>query len=304
MSIPGISLSGYQYSYAVLGNEQFVDTAVIFVHGFHGDSVKTWLQFQVLVRELQGSFPWWKSCDLYFWSFSSMETRILMGAQDLNGFIKAIYPRPRAGLLGSDLKVLKQLTGLGLSGVDVGQTRAYKKLLLVAHSQGAVLLRRVVLNAYNERFITAAIVGAGSAQQSPDYNVALLNAQLRLFAPALFGASPSGLYGFLMKFWLTRVAIEPFMATGAGFNDLQPSNLGLQQLLDDTQNAAEKHREFNAFQARVLFGKSEDIVHPGAYNCDTVEEYEQSKNHMTVCKPTREYTRPLCFVRYDYSGTR
>lgn len=190
MNVPGISLTGYQYSYAILGDEDFVDTAVIFVHGFHGDSVKTWFQFQVLVRELQESFPWWKSCDLYFWSFPSMETRILMGAQDLNGFIKAVYPRPRAGLLGSDLKVLKQLTGLGLSSIDIGQTRAYRKLLLVAHSQGAVLLRRVVLNAYNERFITAATVGAGSSQQMPDYNVALLSAQLRLFAPALFGASP------------------------------------------------------------------------------------------------------------------
>ena len=211
-----------------------------------------------------------------------------MTSQNLRNFIQQIYPNPNAA-------IFPRSKGM--------PERHYSKLLLVGHSQGAVVVRHAVISAVHERATMAATAGSGSpaiGEYTADW---LLSAQIRLFAPALAGGSPSGLLGFFLQFQLTSAVVQPYLASLPGYNDMQPSNLLFQQLRSDTTSAARTNIHIRALRARVLYGESDNVVHPGAYPDDFIEPTEPDRGHTDICKPTERYMRPLSFVRYDDSGT-
>jgi hypothetical protein len=263
---------------------------------FQNAAVNTWIDFQNLTEELEAQFPWWKTCDLYFWSYSSATDRIRFSAQDLHALIQKIYPRPAPGLLILGAESSTSILGLQLSKIDAGFERAYSKLLLVAHSEGGIVLREAVLKFYSDRRAMAAAVGQSGAANVGD---SVLRAEVRLFSPALMGASLSGLLGFFYNFFPTRALLEPLLESLPGFQDLQPTNRNLAILQSETENAAEAEPTFRAFRARVLYGRCEHYVHPGTYTCDHSEKAEIGENHTTVCKPRKDYTKPLKFVKHD-----
>src|SRR5579863_3885850 len=203
-------LPEYDGSYAILGDESQIDTAVLFVHGFNvldgfrNAAVSTWVDFQNLTEELKLEFPWWGSCDLYFWSYFSAKDRILFSAQDLEKLISRIYPHPKPGLLRLGPNRSQVIAGLQLSAIDPGANRRYSKLLLVAHSEGAVVLRQAILNIFKSN--SRRKVRAASAESSSmgDSRESVLKAEVRLFAPAFLGVSLTGIIGFLYEFSVPR----------------------------------------------------------------------------------------------------
>lgn len=296
-----------------------MDTAVLFVHGFQlfeglksrsrrpdqpardplrvqNAAASTWIDFQNLTEELKADFPWWETCDLYFWSYASARDRIPFSAQDLRGLIQKIYPRPVPGLLMVGAGDPISVVGLQLSAIDAGFERAYSKLLLVAHSEGAIVLRRAIFDLHNDQRKMAAAVGQSSTASSGH---AVLKAEVRLFSPALMGASLSGLLGFFYNFFLTRAVLAPLLASLPGFQDLQPTNPELGRLQSHTEKAADAEPTLRALCARVLYGRREWFVHPGTYECDVSEPAEPGESHTSICKPRRDYTRPLKFVKHD-----
>lgn len=286
-----VRLRLHKGSEAILGDAENVDTAVVFVHGFGGDARKTWLQFQILVEELKDEFPWWQGCDLYFWHHRSAWDRVADSARDLRTFIDSVFPRPKKDLLKSDQEFLNEFIGVKLPSEDYGTTRSYKKLLIIGHSQGAVLVREAVWTVF-KRWRDHA--GAGKVMHP------LLNSQLRLFAPAMLGASLAGPWGFFQEFFLTGFLVNPFLKSMPGYKDLEATNLYLSKLCDWTGHAAKENPSIAGLKARVLFGKDK-VVSPGAYEYDADEDPELDQSHQSICKPTKLYKRPLSFARYEQS---
>ena len=64
-------LRGPEYGYAMIRHDMPAKRAIIFVHGFNGDPVSTWLRFQELVDELATDHPSFQLSDLFFYKYAS-----------------------------------------------------------------------------------------------------------------------------------------------------------------------------------------------------------------------------------------
>src|SRR5207248_7537655 len=149
-------------SYGLLVDDHPCNTAIVFVHGFGGNSEKTWWQFQTLPDRLADT--WWHFCDFYFYSYDSTGMQIWPNVSALNVFMKRVFPKPDWRNLGA---------------ITSGPEKKYTHLVAVAHSEGAVLVRGAVV----ERAMSY-------ATRSPSTSV--FQAELRMFAPAMFGAMICG----------------------------------------------------------------------------------------------------------------
>src|SRR5207245_2674231 len=78
----------------------------------------------------------------------------------------------------------------------------YRELYLVGHSLGGVVLRESILD-------RAAI--AQATKRTNRESIALLNGHLRLFAPAMHGAKPSGWLGLAYHLLREIREIKPWM---------------------------------------------------------------------------------------------
>lgn len=114
-------------AYAYISNDAEVDTAVIFVHGFKGNPTTTWEKFQSMIDSHGARFPEWNHADVFFFTYLDTIDSIDDSADGLRGFVDTVFPstsKPLATLLGFQ--------------------REYRKLVLVGHSEGAVVIRAAV----------------------------------------------------------------------------------------------------------------------------------------------------------------
>lgn len=65
----------------------------------------------------------------------------------------------------------------------------------------------------------------------------------------------------------------------------------------ETETLYEKHK-VQALKAVSLFGEKEDVVFTGSYCHDEQLPTEKGHSHTSICKPTREYVKPLEFVTH------
>ena len=129
----------------MLSTAEHAETAIIFVHGFNGDPTGTWLQFQFLVDEAPAFAPLFAGCDLYFYSYDSLRENAAVNASRLASFVKRVYPEPDfpGAYMMSD--AMRQFIPLPADS-GKGIRRSYRKLVLVGHSLGGVLIRQLIVN--------------------------------------------------------------------------------------------------------------------------------------------------------------
>src|SRR6266446_2593932 len=65
------------------------EIAVVFVHGFLGNSRSTWIDFQHLIDRQQDMSQLWGKCDLFFYSYVSHD-QIKPLAEDLLSFLREV----------------------------------------------------------------------------------------------------------------------------------------------------------------------------------------------------------------------
>lgn len=283
-------------SYALISSSNTTDTAVIFIHGFGGKSTSTWRDFQGLVDRLGHQYPWTQSSDLYFYSYESSRAT-LINAQRFSSFITDI-------LIAKDLSVIAPSDfpfPLSFIKDRPKEPRTYSRLVLAAHSEGAVVIRRSILdrlrkielkekNAFSS---TATLEERLSTVQNAVKSDVLMRANLRLFAPACLGTNFSSVLGFITSFSSLLYALaSSFKAR----NDLLPDSPIIRQIWDETQAASEDYPACSAFRANILFGEKDNVVHVGGYKYDVVFDYEKGHTHTSICKPTDEFLRPLEFA--------
>jgi hypothetical protein len=175
--------SRFRGSFALISPGKRVNRAVIFVHGFGGDACETWSNFHSLVDDLQGLESWSGETDFFFFDYWAVWERIESSVDRVLEFIKAIIPSPNSTDFQIDLNpVLADPEPCGSFVSVLPANRFYEKIVLTAHSEGAVVIRMALLKAHAEH-------------AAADWCQGLLSAHVTFFAPALFGYAPSGLLG-------------------------------------------------------------------------------------------------------------
>jgi hypothetical protein len=178
------------------------------------------------------------------------------------------------------------------------ENRTYKDLILAGHSEGAVVIRRMILDRY---YTHKADVDKSNPPNHAAYHSAmktaldsdfLMGAYLRLFAPACMGTNFSSWAGFITSFSLLVSAIT---STSLVRNELLPDSTVLKNLQSGTEKA---HSEFGGIRSlftNPLFGVPDQIVVSDSYAGEKLL-WERGRDHFSICKPDYTHKRPLEFV--------
>jgi len=296
-------VSGYPGSFSLLSNANEVDTAVVFVHGFWGDSQSTWQQFPFLIDFYANEHPWWDKADAHFYQYNgSGTTPIAVSADRFFGFLDGLFPRPNPAVF------LQSSEG---RGTQRGPDFRYKHLVLVGHSEGCVIIRRAIVTQYK---LIRSSLAAGSRRLSRDYgldqarrpspgeeflqNFPIFGSNVVLFAPAHLGASITGWRGVLLSLLRTRKVMGALVDSLTAYDELKKDSPVLKQLQADTELFARQANYCLAFVAQSYFGARDRIVYIGEYNTDPPAKLVENANHTSICKPSALYREPLKYV-YD-----
>jgi pimeloyl-ACP methyl ester carboxylesterase len=272
-------------AHALLSKDPDTRTAAVFVHGFSGHPLKTWVDFHGMV-DSPGADPWWGHCDLYFFRYPSVEQSTAATAKKLIREVQSIFPNPdprwfRVAVAGMprDLEIF--FAPNEISDIRPG-SKMYEHLVLVGHSEGGFVLRRLVLRIFK------------------DYGPAdpLLQAKLRLFAPALFGAAPSGMLGAMAEFPGIRAISQVFLGSSVAYKELKSDSLILRQVESATKEVAAANPTLSAFKALVIWGENDQIVLQGEYSTDMAHALSPvpGHDHGSICKPNPAFVLPLEFI--------
>lgn len=238
--------------------------ALIFIHGFSGEAIKTWADF----HELLPGCPECAGRDIYFYGYDGLYADVNSSAAIFRGFLDRVLGST-ASLLAANLP----------PAAERDPRFAYDDLVIVAHSLGAVISRRALLDATTAKHPWVSKVS------------------LVLFAPAHRGArivdlvvdSISG-FSFLKLFGAAARFKSPLI------DDLDPASETLRQLLDDTRAAVlQGHRHLIA--KRVVLAAVDHIVVNGRFPDDPPPDAIPGTTHTTVCKPRSDFTDPLDLLR-------
>jgi hypothetical protein len=271
-------IPGYGKSYALSSKAQGADTAVVFVHGFGGKPTSTWKDFHGLVDEYSGQYTWWATSDLFFFAYESLRTPIRHNATLLGDFIEDVWHGRWDG--SSSVK--------------------YKDLILAGHSEGGVIIRRLILDRYHS--VRLAVETASPHADARARNTLigsalsndfLLASHLRLFAPACMGTNFSSWYGFLTSF---SHFVSALTSTSLVRNELSPESTVLENLKSGTEQAHGDFPHVRALYTQPLFGVPDQIVVSDSYQGEAIL-WDKGYDHFTVCKPNYTHKRPLEFVR-------
>jgi hypothetical protein len=290
-------IKGFPKSFALISDGGHAETAVIFVHGFGGSPTGTWQDFHGLIDEDPQTRELWNRSDIFFFSYDSVRTPIGVNAQRLASFLDEVLKPAH-----SDESVVSgtiQSPDPGLASEHLARSKV-RNLVWAAHSEGAVVIRRLIL----DRFATlmrreAVFKGNARGVKSKNRSIKahakhdlVLNSTLRFFAPACLGTNFSSFFGFALSLSALASAIA---ASSTVRNELLPESPILRQIREDTESGAREFASVSGFSSKVLFGDRDQIVFTGAYNCDEIK-YVDGHDHFSICKPKCDYKLPLEFV--------
>jgi hypothetical protein len=153
--------------------------------------------------------------------------------------------------------------------------RKYERIILVAHSLGAVLVRQAQLLAFiaKKEWVNISVI----ALFAPAHNGAEV---IPLAMQALPGLS--SLLGVFAKFKY------PIL------NDLNPDDGGiLKEIKDQTEKLQDAGKAEFSKAILVVHAKGDKVIKSYHYLLDTPAEIIPNTTHIKVCKPNEVYSRPL-----------
>jgi pimeloyl-ACP methyl ester carboxylesterase len=262
-----------QKSYARLSTHAGAETCIVFVHGFFGNVTTTWEYFPDLCdNENVPGADILEQSDLYFFDYPAHKAFVKESANRLAQFLGCLFPEPAMDLFYFREEDRRSIREPWL---------AYRRLLLVGHSLGAVVVRECIENQFR----------AFSSHQPPPW---ISICEIRLFAAAHLGFKPSGFKELLFK--LAPREFTSLPAIWRAYSDLQSTSSVLVDLKKRTEKLAAVRPELKCTSALLLYGTREDVVVPGDFDCDYTIEWQDDSNHTQVCKPAEDFTNPLRFI--------
>lgn len=259
-------------------------TGVIFVHGFQGNPRSTWIDFQSLVEEIGSHRPFWSEADLFFYAYRSRD-QIRPLAEDFARFLTGVAVAKETMVTSVDYVLPSSenhILGVPADISGLRGSKPYTNLILVGHSTGGVIIREAI------RLI---IIGNPEAE----INALIANSRLRLFAPAHLGVLAAGKLGLAQSLPVLDRIFGAYLRSNPLYQNLGPSSPTILDLKKSTEQL-HTERKLPALKASSLFGKHEEVVVIGEYSHDDVIPTEPAHGHVSICKPTADYLKPLEFV--------
>jgi predicted alpha/beta hydrolase family esterase len=242
---------------------------VLFVHGFGGASLTTWRRFMDL-------WPVQRGDDLVFYGYESLRRQVHYMAIEFGEFLDGFLAEP-ARVINPTVAHLERW----YPGSVRRQDFAYRRVVVVAHSLGAVVARRALLNAERD---------------GRDW---LSGMRMVLFAPAHKGAYISK----LVFSALTGVTLGVPIASVAklyfkSLEGLEQNSTELRDLEQETVQALAARRRYTKEMqplaaTQVVIPEWESIVIQGQFAEDAGSRSAPGCTHTTVCKPREEFPDPL-----------
>jgi hypothetical protein len=256
-------------------HDQSVHRLAVFVHGFNGRAVSSWLDFQ----EAGADREWWQETDLLFIGYDSLKENISGVANRIRRELPKFFPLPFAAAMSVD----------GIRARKDIESR-YDELVVIGHSLGGLIVRKALYD--------AAMKWDEDGRPSP--TPALLTAKVRLFSPASAGFQAAGFLGSLRALSIWQ-AVEVFLRRASAYSDLQPGSAILTETRHRTEMLA-KDQGFGALRARIVWANPDNVVIVERYDTDFVDESWDGTTHASVCKPKRGiFEKPLDFVETGFA---
>jgi alpha-beta hydrolase superfamily lysophospholipase len=262
-------------SQAMLNKALSATTAIIFVHGFNGSARGTWEEFPSVIRTM----PEARGADAFFVNYPSTTESVQICAEEFRAFLTDILRDPIQTVVNPSLPRAANQRGIA---------PLYTRVVLVAHSMGAVVVRRAVLDLNRE----------GIATHERDA------IRLLFFAPADKGSElpelvASGLWlSFLPGAQLVgKLLVNHYRSLA----DLDKQSPALSLLSDDSKEARAKRiangEPDDYLRAHVLHAHRDKVVVQIRFDNDRWGRPIAGQNHRTSCKPKGTYRRPADELR-------
>jgi pimeloyl-ACP methyl ester carboxylesterase len=237
--------------------------AVLFIHGFSGSGLSTWSKFNSLLPRHSKA----ANRDLFFYGYDGLRADLIGSADIFREFLCRLF------VGGADF-INAHLSGINLRPPDFG----YDEFVIAAHSLGAVIARRALVDATKE--------GALWPQK----------VRLVLYAPAHTGASVARLaLETCSTFSFTKV-LAAFLRFKSPLIDqlmAKPKSKHLTQLLGDTLKACKNGQNPHLIAKRVIRAEYENIVETERFEPDPSSVAIPNTTHVSVCKPREDFLEPL-----------
>ena len=249
---------------------------MFFVHGFWGDAVETWQEFQRLVDEPERA-QHFACADLFFYAYPSIRHTLKVATEHFEPFVSRMLNGPWE-------VAVDPRTGASFE-VDA-PNRSYDLLLMVGHSLGGVIVRNAIARAAN------------GLPARPVTWPLLLGRPPQLFAPAHSGFRHDDVVSLATA--LSRIAAITFMywrvRHAKVYEELKSGSKPLERIESETLRARRQYEDCPALYADVLWGEDENVVVDVDYEKDRTRDSTPGKNHQTICKPTASFYDPVTMV--------
>jgi pimeloyl-ACP methyl ester carboxylesterase len=238
--------------------------AVLFIHGFSGNALRTWSEFPELLPECSKC----TGSDLYFYGYDALRDELIASAAIFRVFLDRLFGKTKE-ILAANLPPSAQRA----------DDFEYDQLVIAAHSLGAVVARRALLD--------ATIKQSGWVART----------KLVLFAPAHMGARVADLaleaassFSFVKLFGHIIRFASPFI------DELKPNSPELKSLLADTTAALEGGKNAHLVAQKVIIATRESIVSNIPFAKDPPPDAIAGTSHTTVCKPRKNFLQPFTYL--------
>lgn len=262
-------------SRAMLSRQPVVATAVVFVHGWSGSGVGTWDHFPRALRFM----PEARAVDFLFVDYPSTTHTVAFCADQLRGFLLDLVRDPAESILNPSFP---------RGAPRRPPAHRYARIIVVAHSMGAFISRRALLDLDRDELDRA---------EREKF-------QLLYFAPAHKGSRlPLLIESGLGLDWLPgAVAVAKLLTLRyRSLEDLSVGSESLKSLADDSRTVTAKREAakepFDYLRARVVHAEKDKVVVQDTFYPDRAADPIMRRNHRNVCKPDDDFRRPVEALR-------
>lgn len=225
-------------------------TVIIFVHGFGGNAIDTWNNFFSLLP----SDNKMNNIDIIFWGYDALKKRAHVSSLQFFDFLDKLYSNPTK-FINFDISKEYQRD----------DRFRYNNIIVIAHSLGAVIVRKTLLEAFKTNSKWAS------------------KTKMCLYAPAHKGAD-------ILK--LAKEAVNPLLRLKiinkyTVLHDLDVNSNTILELSKDTAKALKKKNSSYLIAENILLAENDDVINPNPFCSDKKADLILKLNHSSICKPKK-----------------